>query len=645
MPWYVENLATDFYAAYHYWTPEHPNDVNWRFTALKQRYRRDPMDVSINIRAPSLSDPEWFSRISARLADNVRTYAPYRPLYYDLGDETGIADLAAAWDFDFSPVSLAGFREWLHTQYGSLAALNRQWDSQYTTWDQVMPPTTTAAMRAPGENFSAWADFKAWMDEAFARALRLGTDAVHAADPTALAAIEGVQVPGWGGYDFSRLAGAVDLMELVDSGNNEEIVHSLNPRIKMLTTSFDSGAREHHRIWHELLQGGRGLIIWDDRGDFVDDDGSPGARARAAAATFSELRGGIGAQMIASTAHLDQVAILYSPASFRTYWMMVQRPRGEAWTARGSSTEAEDNALRAATRRTASLLVHLGLAARFVSSDQVENGVLRTAGLRALVLPYTIALSAAEASEIRAFAAQGGLVLADVEPGIFDQHSRRLARPALADLREHRGIAVLPQTQPAMASVLAGAGISPAFRLSHEDGSPVTDVEARVFDDGGVTVLGLQKDLPATGAPGPEQIVLTLPALRTLRDIREAGDWMHSDRVSLTLDGVVPTLLAVAPSRLAPPTLSAPTNVRAGESAELHITLPDAAAARALHIAVIDPAGNPAPLYSGNIVLREASAAWSLPFAVSDSPGRWTIAVHDVLGGGTVTVALDLSPP
>ena len=46
---------------------------------------------------------------------------------------------------------------------------------------------TRQAMRRSDDNFAAWADFKAWMDVAFARALRMGTDAVHEADPTALA--------------------------------------------------------------------------------------------------------------------------------------------------------------------------------------------------------------------------------------------------------------------------------------------------------------------------------------------------------------------------------------------------------------------------------------------------------------------------
>src|SRR5215472_17874246 len=40
--WYLENIATDFYSAYHRWTPDHP--VNWRFVAAQARYRADPND-------------------------------------------------------------------------------------------------------------------------------------------------------------------------------------------------------------------------------------------------------------------------------------------------------------------------------------------------------------------------------------------------------------------------------------------------------------------------------------------------------------------------------------------------------------------------------------------------------------------------
>jgi len=84
--------------------------------------------------------------------------------------------------------------------------------------------TTREAMQRPDQNFSPWADFKEWMAVAFLRAIEAGTEATHSADPQAVAAIEGGQIPGWGGYDYSRLAASVDAMELYDLGDNVEIV-------------------------------------------------------------------------------------------------------------------------------------------------------------------------------------------------------------------------------------------------------------------------------------------------------------------------------------------------------------------------------------------------------------------------------------
>ena len=57
--------------------------------------------------------PQWLNKIHDRLIRSVRALHPYRPLYYSLGDETGIGDLAAFWDFDLSDFSLAAMREWL----------------------------------------------------------------------------------------------------------------------------------------------------------------------------------------------------------------------------------------------------------------------------------------------------------------------------------------------------------------------------------------------------------------------------------------------------------------------------------------------------------------------------------------------------
>ena len=619
MPWYVENIATDFYAAYHRWTAEHPNDVNWRFLALQARHRRDRADRSVFLRDPSLSDPAWLQRVRDRLAENVRLFAPYRPLFYNLADEGGIADLAAPWDFDFSPPSLAGFRAWLRSQYASLDALNAEWATHLTTWDEIVPPTTTEAMQRADQNFSAWADFKSRMDEAFARALRTGTDAVHAADPAALSAIEGAQVPGWGGYDYTRLANAVDLMEISGGDNSADIAHSLNPKLVLLTTSFGGGGREENRIWHELLLGGRGLVIWDEHKDFVDDQGHPGPRARAAAPLYAELRGGLGAQLIAARPHPTPIGILYSPASFRTFWMLSQRLKGDAWTQRSSGQESEDNALRAATRHAASSLAHLGITPRFLSPAQIEDGTLDQ--LRVLVLPHAIALSQSGLAAIRSFTARGGMVLADVEPGIFDEHSRRRAAPPLADLRG-RGIEALPDTLPAMQRLLDRGGGTPPLQMRHADGSPVTDVQARLFDAGQVLLIALQRDWSQAA---PEPIILTLDPKRFVRDVR-GGASISTDTLQVALDPIAPTLLALSSEQLSPPTATA-------TATELHLT---AAPGEAVHLEVSDANGG--VRYSANPVLRTGSAVWPLPLAT----GRWTVRARGVLSGGTTSIPLEV---
>ena len=144
-----------------------------------------------------------------------------------------------------------------------------------------MPELTDTAMRRTDDNYSAWADFKAWMDVAFARAVQAGTEAVHQADPTALAGLEGGQIPGWGGYDYSLLAPAVDVMEIYDEGNAVELARAFHPNLISLRTSFATGPREVHAAWRHLLRGGRGMIVWDERNDVVQADGEPGPRGLA----------------------------------------------------------------------------------------------------------------------------------------------------------------------------------------------------------------------------------------------------------------------------------------------------------------------------------------------------------------------------
>ena len=538
MRWYLENIATDFYSTYHRWSGDRP--VNWKFLEVKKRYRNDPLDPEALVREPSLSDPEWLAKIRDRLMQVVAAQHAYGPLYYNLGDETGIADLAAFWDFDFSEASLTAMRHWLKERYGNLTALNQEWGSEFARWEEVKPMTTREAMQRSDQNFAAWADFKEWMDVAFARAIESGTQAIHEADPEAVAAIEGAPIPGWGGYDYSRLSGSVDAME----GYGVEFARSFNAGLIMLTTSGGRGQSAEHQIWRETLRGARGLILWDEKNEFVGPDGGIGERGHESAPYFAELRGGLGALLINSRRHTDPIGILYSPASMRVQWLLDRRATGEDWIGRDASSEWDDDAIRAATRNFTRLIEHSGLQYRFVSAEEVRRGDLVNGSYRILMLPHTIALSPSEATKIQDFVEQGGTVVADGEPGIFDEHGRRMAKPALSEIFSGQAIRVATGKGEAIYTTSLGdrdresgrnilkifeaAGVKPLFPLARVNGGPVSDVETHIFDNGKITIVALQRQFPAesgtvgadTMPSGREAVALMLPRSFYVYDLR-----------------------------------------------------------------------------------------------------------------------------
>ena len=627
LQWFVENIATDFYAPYHRWTPDHQNDVTFLFKDAQRRHRQS--DPTANLRQPSLADPDWRTAIQNRLAETVHAHAPYRPFYYSLGDETGLADLAANWDFDLSPISLDAFRTWLHLRYGTLQAVNEAWGVQNPSWSAITPPTTTEAMRRPDDNFTAWADFKIFMDQQFADAVQAGAQAVHAADPTARAALEGMQIPGWGGYDYSNLAPLLDVMEIYNFGNNIEITRALNPAATILTTQFDSGPTGHRALWTALLLGARGHIIWDENASVIAPDNTPGPRGRADAAINAELTGGLGAQLIASQPHQDPVAILYSPASSRTQWLLDHRARGDAWINRTAEDENADNAVRAAMRRTAGNLAHLGLQPLWLGSTQIALGALQQRQIRALILPQTIALGGPETTAIRQFIATGGLVLADGEPGRFNDRSRRLATPQLPESSYTK----LPEnpTQTDLAHALAPLKLLTGVRVSGP-------ADIRIFDNGDTRILAIQPD-------GKDELTITLPRPTFIRDLHTPGPWLLTEQIRVTPDPVTPTILALSITPLPTHATTAPVANAAGETANLRFSLAAETTARThiIHIDVINPAGVTIPHYSGNTALHGREAIWTIPFALNDPPGNWTIRTRDILGGSTTTTTFPVS--
>ena len=629
--WYVENIATDFYSAYHRWRPNLP--VNWLFLEAQRRFRENPADPTVFHRDPGFDDPAWRRRIADRMAAHAKLHlalaAPGRPLFLSLGDEPGIADLAAQWDFDRAPAALAAFRTWLQREYPTLAALNAQWGTTFPRWEAVEPITTDQAITGRDGSFSAWADFKAFMDESFADALRMGRDAVRGVDPRLPVSIMGGQVPGPGGWNYELLTQAVDLIE----GGPAELIGGLNPDTLMLSTSFNANPAEWHMLWRLVLRGHRGVVIWDGENDIVGADGAPGPRGLASVPSFAALRDGIPAQLMASTPERGPVGLLLSQPSYRLRWLLDRRAEaragGRPWTERGSEAEHLDNdAWRVALFRSIEALSAAGITPRWLTPATLTAEGL--AGLRVLVLPHAIALSDAELAAIRAFSAAGGVVVTDAaEPGIFDGRGRRRPAPPLADLPLTRSPAL------DLGPLLRDAGVTPGFRIE----TPVP-VEGRLWRNGEVQLLALQTARPPAAGQGaaiPVRLHLDAPALQ--RPIGSAESARRDDRASFSLDPIMPTVLALAPTLL--PGLKV-ERAGQGEAKRVRLSLagPSPAAIHVLRLELPEGDGPASPDRRWVIRLSPGETRdWAPPAGLT---GR-LLRVTDILGGDVVQVQWDTS--
>ncbi|MFN7935992.1 MAG: alpha-amylase family protein [Bryobacteraceae bacterium] len=667
--WYAENMATDFYAEYHRYFPDRTN--SWKFNEVRELYKKDRTNKEPLKRRPSLQDPVWLTRIHDRLVDNTKYYSPYRPFFYSLGDESGIANLAAFWDFDFSDESIVPMRRWLRERYGSLQRLNAEWDSQFTAWDLVLPPTTDEAMKKPGDNFTAWSDFKEWMDISFENALRMGREAIQSVDPMAYVGIGGGQMPGWGGYDYSRLTKALNAIEPYDIGNNIEIIRSLNPNMAVLTTSFATGLWEKHRVWYEMLHGNRGMIIWDDKKGFISSGTTIGERGREVEPYYKELRAGVASLLINSQRVADPIAIHYSQPSMRIEWMLAQRPKGETWVTRNSSTEYRDSDFLRLRESFCRAVEDHGLQYNFVSYDQVEQGELLRGGYRVLLLPKSTALSAAEAEAMRNFVAQGGTLIAEGEPGLFSERCKRLVKGQLADvfaagtygkgkavllpssLLNYHMDRVIEKEGPAhrmMGELLQG--VTPRFTVTKTVG-----LETHTFRNGGVSIVALHSNpelrIDELGPPEfksnerfakPKNVTLRLGGQNAVYDIRGAKALGQLAEVKVTVAGYEPSIFTVSPVAFPELLLSAPVKVARGSTAEFGMRFAAAtpAARHLFHVEFIEPSGKVAAHYSGNLLAPAGAARQALPLALSDAAGRWEIRVHDLLSGQKKSAAFEV---
>ncbi|HLX63062.1 MAG TPA: beta-galactosidase [Planctomycetota bacterium] len=450
-PFYVENVTRQLLSRYQ------TEKGLWQKTVGAMAQNRNSTEPLA--RDPSLNAPAFADAFAGEIARIGEAYSGESPLFFSLASEPSMTRLNASADFDFSAPALDEFRRWLEREaYGTLPALNESWGTQFTSWQAIVPMTTDDArlrLRDGIGNFAPWADFREFQDYTFSKVLREGGDLLRAKIPNARCGITGAMGPfAFGGWDWSRLASDLDVVEAYDIGGARALWRDLapgKPALAAIMLSSDGRATAAPEIvqtvWNVALDGGpRGALFWDlapaSGGDsvLINANGSATELARAISPALNELNDEAGRVLAQARRAHDGVAVLYSPASIRMYWLLeADRLHGAEWlNAWGLDSSAERReSLQLRLRESwGKLLDDIGIGWRFVSSREIEHGALGRAenGIKTLILPRAIALSDREVEMIKQFAANGGRVVADAVCARFDEHGRLRPHPALDEL-------------------------------------------------------------------------------------------------------------------------------------------------------------------------------------------------------------------
>ena len=434
MPYYVDHAADKGYL--------HLTDRTGVRSVLRKR--------NLIARPHSLADPRTMDLMKGHLARNVAVTKEGPVVAYAFDDEVSLGCFNSPAEVDASPLSVAAYRKWLKKTYGSISKLNATWGTSYKDFSDAEPVSFEDVRRAHTRppfarwNLSRWMDWRAYMDTQFADCLAELARYTNSLDPATPAGFVGGQQPSvYGGYDYAKVARAVQFIEAYDIGGTCEILRSLwrwPERRPYVQTWFSKGdARlDAWFLWYYLVHGNRGVIAWPDRGGswFHWKDGGLAPFIKENADTIREVQGDVSRPILDPDARFDAdpIAVFYSHPSIQASWAMDAVTHGGTWPNRSSSLDNTCQTLGRNRLAWFKILEDCGYQYNVVTSDQVAAGALVKEKYRVLILNRAICLSDAEAAAIRTFVKAGGTVIADHLTGILTEHGVGRPKGALDDL-------------------------------------------------------------------------------------------------------------------------------------------------------------------------------------------------------------------
>lgn len=309
------------------------------------------------------------------------------------------------------------FSKWLAEVYGQGSVPSRERWVGYEELRKKLPEWSIAEFDA-----SPLMDQWSFNDSVWCNLIGDLVEFTNGLDADTPVGLVGGQMPSpFGGYDYAKLMRKVQFIESYNLGSSQAIIRSFNPKnaLPAVTTHFHKSVNDTiWQAWYYAAHGNRGLIGWVEK---WFDGKTPAAWHAEVAPTLREVASKIGPMMTGAEWLHDGVAVYYSHPSIQLGWILDAEAHGKTWINRNNDERLSSSAL--GRKAWENMLRDSGIQYSFVSYvDVVQHGVPEE--YRVLILPACLCLSDAEARRIQEFCRDGGTVIADYLPGVWDQHGK-----------------------------------------------------------------------------------------------------------------------------------------------------------------------------------------------------------------------------
>lgn len=591
------------------------------------------------------------------ILQRIKNLPLYGPLVYSLGDENFYR-----YGGGYSPSEEKEFKKYLKEKYKNIEKLNKEWETNFESFDNVKHYKIDECRKE--KKYAAWFDVRYFIDKEYGDYHHYLTKVIKEVDPYARVGAEG-SMPGDLEYTISKLKFWGPYGDKIMN----ELLRSIGPD-KFKTNWWGGYVGSHggrnsypYPLWQPLLCGIVNGNSWYSTGPssegFLSVDLSYAKYFSDLLPRLKTLYNGIAQILILNKLRNDGIAIHWSYTSYTASFM------DERFFNPKNSTGAFIN-----------FAYRNGLNFDFLTTKMIESGDLKN--YKILFLFGSSSISDTEKERIENFVKNGGIVVADLNPGILDGYCKYIGKSQLSDVF---GAEIKGKEKFALSSVNVNKevnGTKISFKADKVFTSPETDVfhinnygtghgillnfnlasalntsSMEEFDNFLLNLLstaGIKKQVNITGVSKDSLIVRIrknpdcdiLGILVSKKDIDKkikidlrSEKFVYKPEYGFIKKGKTieekitePFIIFSLFDKKVPDIKVKIKNKRIKRGGKIYISLPEMKKGRLIRISIGNEKGN---IYNKVIILKNNSLL--IPVAYNEKTGNYKIEITDVLTG------------